>query len=511
MRVSFVYPMYNEVEGIGEVVRLTNRIGERVLEAYEIIVVNDASTDGSGEIAEALRPFHPRLRVLHHDKNIGLGGSLRTGFAAATMEHVLYMDSDMPVAFPDVEAALRALPGNLDMAAGYRIGRAESWYREVQSTGYRWLLCAVFGLRVRDVNFAFKLFRRELVSSEPPQSRGSFIDAELLLESRRRGYDIRQIGFRYHHRTSGTSTIGGPRVIPKLLSEMMQYRRERGTGSRQPRQVIFNADDFGLCRSVNEAVRTTHERGVVRAASIMAGGAAFEEAAQYAREHPALDIGVHLTLCDATPVCEPAKIPTLMGKGGRLAPNHRHFSLRYAAGKIAMTEIALELEAQIDRVAGAGLAISHLDSHQHLHAFPGIFRLVIALAAARGIRAVRLPYETPRFAPWRPLRSMQSWQLATVAARAGKNAGHPAVAVPDFFLGMWEAGRWDARRLARAVSQLRGGTTEICVHPSVASQPGERSWGNTSESEVAALIDPGLAERLAGQHIAVTNFRERFG
>jgi glycosyltransferase involved in cell wall biosynthesis len=261
MKLSFVYPMYDENGDIETVIRSSHRVGKAACEAFEIIVVNDCSTDGSGESVEGLKAEFPESRVIHHRQNRKLGGSLKTAFAAVTMDWVLYMDSDLPVAFEDVERVLRIVPDGVDMVSGYRLGRAKGILREAQSWGYSGVLRTLFGLRVRDVNFAFTLFRRELVA-EPLQSEGSFIDAEMLLRAQMLGYDIRQAGLPYHMRKAGQSTLGSPKVIPKLLREMLAFRWKKWKGrSPVPREVIFNADDFGLCASINEGIIAGHQRG----------------------------------------------------------------------------------------------------------------------------------------------------------------------------------------------------------------------------------------------------------
>ena len=398
MKLSFVYPMYNEIGNIEKMVRSTHAVAARTVEEFEIIVVDDCSTDGSGELVESLRAAIPQLRVIRHARNRKLGGALKTGFAAAKLDYILYMDSDMPVAFEDVENFLRGIPSELDMVIGYRVGGAENRFRDIQSLGYNLLLRGVFGLRVRDANFAFKLFKRELVET-PLQSEGSFIDAEMILEARRRGYRIREVGFVYQLRQAGVSTIGGPRVIPKLLAELVRYRlASRDKQKRVRREVIFNADDFGLCASINRGVIASHHEGIVRAASLICTGDAFDEAADYARKNPSLDLGLHLSLVDGTPVGSPSTVPTLIGTDGFFHPNYGSFLRRYITGKIAVVEIETEFRAQLRKVLDAGLRISHIDSHQHLHVLPAILEIVTRLAGEHGIPAVRLPDERGAFA-----------------------------------------------------------------------------------------------------------------
>ena len=223
--LSFVLPMYNEEGNIETAVNEAIRVGYKMARAVEVVVVDDASTDSSPEIVDKLADTLPELMVIHHSRNRKLGGALKTGFAAASMEWVLYIDSDLPIHMDD---ALQALPLTeiSDVVIGWRKSRAESWRREFISKVYNRMIRYTFGLRVRDVNFAFKLFRRSLLSQIILTSEGSFIDAELLLEMRRVGALISEIGLDYYPRVAGVSTLASNGVILKILREMLSYRLE---------------------------------------------------------------------------------------------------------------------------------------------------------------------------------------------------------------------------------------------------------------------------------------------
>jgi glycosyltransferase involved in cell wall biosynthesis len=224
--LSFVFPMYNEIDNIGKTIDEATTVGKRMASDLEIIVVDDASTDGSGELVDLIALDNPHLRVFHHSRNRKLGGALRTGFGHATKSWVLYIDSDLPIRMEDALAAL-PLTETADMVIGYRMNRCEGPKRELMSWCYNRLVRAIFGLEVRDVNFAFKLFRRDLLREVHLQSEGSFIDAELLLEARRAGRRIAEIGMNYHPRQAGSSTLARPGVVITLLKELWRYARRR--------------------------------------------------------------------------------------------------------------------------------------------------------------------------------------------------------------------------------------------------------------------------------------------
>jgi glycosyltransferase involved in cell wall biosynthesis len=217
--------MYNEEENIETAVSEAVRVGYKIAPKVEVVVVDDASTDSCGKIVDKLAEYCAELKVVHHPRNRGLGGALKTGFAAATSEWVLYIDSDLPIKMDDT---LKAVPltESSDIVIGWRKSRAESKKREIMSKVYNKIIRTFFGLHVRDVNFAFKFFRRSFLDEIILTSEGSFIDAELLLEMQRAGAVISEIGLDYYPRVAGISTLASNSVVIKILKEMLRYRLE---------------------------------------------------------------------------------------------------------------------------------------------------------------------------------------------------------------------------------------------------------------------------------------------
>jgi glycosyltransferase involved in cell wall biosynthesis len=215
--------MYNEKDNIETAVTEAIRVGALITPDLEIIVVDDASTDGSGALLDHLASDHPQVHPIHHPHNRKLGGALKTGFASTTKEWLLYIDSDLPICMDDALSAM-PLTDKADVVIGWRKSRAESWRRKLMSLVYNRLIRFMFGLRVQDVNFAFKLFRRSLYQRVLLESEGSFIDAELLIEAQRQGARIAEIGMEYHPRVAGKSTLGSYIVVLKILLEMFRYQ-----------------------------------------------------------------------------------------------------------------------------------------------------------------------------------------------------------------------------------------------------------------------------------------------
>src|SRR3954463_9926035 len=185
--LTLFFPMWNEEEMIQRTVEAAREVGDDLVAegeigTYEILLVDDASTDATGKIADELAHADPRVRVIHHPENRKLGGSVRTGLAEATGELVLYTDADMPFDLADLHKAIRLLRVyDADIVSAYRFDRTgEGGRRALYSYVYNSLVRVLFGLRIRDVNFAFKLLRHNVLEHLDLHSEGSFIDAELL-------------------------------------------------------------------------------------------------------------------------------------------------------------------------------------------------------------------------------------------------------------------------------------------------------------------------------------------
>jgi glycosyltransferase involved in cell wall biosynthesis len=220
--------MFNEEAYIRRAVEAACTVLEAEIPDFEIVIVDDASTDGTPGLADALGAENPRVRVLHNSVNRRLGGALRAGYAAATKDLVFYTDADLPIDLRELPRAVRLLEyQQADVVAGYRFDRtSEGLVRAVYTFCYNHLIRTLFGLRVRDVNFAFKLFRRSVLQKFTLTSDGSFIDAEFLLRARKAGCPIIQIGLDYFPRTRGTSTLASVPVILAILRDMAARWRE---------------------------------------------------------------------------------------------------------------------------------------------------------------------------------------------------------------------------------------------------------------------------------------------
>jgi glycosyltransferase involved in cell wall biosynthesis len=232
-KLSVFFPMWNEEGYIERAVEAAREecnelVASGDIADWEIIVVDDASTDDTPDIARRLAAEDPRVRLVSHPTNRKLGGSMKSGFAAATGDIVLYTDADLPFDMHEVHRAVRLMRYyEADIVSAWRFDRTgEGYVRTVYSAFYNLLVRVLFGLRLRDVNFAFKLCRRRIFDDVVLRSEGSFIDAELMARAVRHGYRVIQFGVDYFPRTRGVSTLSSPRVILGILREAFSLRRE---------------------------------------------------------------------------------------------------------------------------------------------------------------------------------------------------------------------------------------------------------------------------------------------
>ena len=232
-QLSIFFPMWNEEEYLERAVNAAIEISDELMAAgtitdYEVVIVDDASTDATPRLADEASAANPRVKVVHHPVNRKLGGSMKSGFAASTGDVVLYTDADLPFDMRELHKALRLMHQyEADVVAAYRFDRTgEGYVRVIYSFFYNLLVRVLFGCRFRDVNFAFKLVRRRVLDRITLHSEGSFIDAELMVSARKMGMEVVQFGVDYFPRTRGVSTLSSPAVILKILKEAFALRRD---------------------------------------------------------------------------------------------------------------------------------------------------------------------------------------------------------------------------------------------------------------------------------------------
>jgi glycosyltransferase involved in cell wall biosynthesis len=238
--LSYFFPAHDEVENIEGLVAEALAELPRLAERFEIIAVDDGSTDGTGAIADRLAAEQPDLvRVVHHRQNLGYGAAVRSGLAAARHPLVCFTDGDRQFRIADLGRLIDRLGGPAgpdggvpgsgsgpapDVVAGYRIKRADAALRLAYARIYRACLRLFFGLEVRDPDCACKLFRREALEGVRVESGGAFLSAELLIKIRERGGVIVEQGVPHYPRTAGRASGADPRVVWRAVKDFWALR-----------------------------------------------------------------------------------------------------------------------------------------------------------------------------------------------------------------------------------------------------------------------------------------------
>ena len=279
------------------------------------------------------------------------------------------------------------------------------------------------------------------------------------------------------------------------------------------RRLIVNADDFGLHAAVNRGILTAHTEGIVSSASLMAGGAAFDDAVRIAKQCPQLGVGVHLTLVGASPLLPVAEVSSLLDEAGDFYGSYPLFIKRFLRGKIRLAEVERELAAQIDRVRMAGIQPSHLDSHQHLHVLPGIGGLVLDLARRFSIRAIRIPAEPVAFIGATPAtvgRLVGRGGLTMLANLFRQHAAAAGIRTSDHFYGMLAGGQLTEPAILAILRRLPPGDSELMTHPGFADESLADAfrWDYQWDAERQALTAPAVRALLAERQIRLISFRE---
>jgi predicted glycoside hydrolase/deacetylase ChbG (UPF0249 family) len=239
-----------------------------------------------------------------------------------------------------------------------------------------------------------------------------------------------------------------------------------------PPRLILNADDFGLTSGVNRAIAELHSAGVLTSATLMATGAAFDEAVAIARANPTLGVGCHITLVDGIPVAHPQSIPTLLGSDGKtFRPSLVDFIQALLRGDIREDDIEREALAQVQKLQRAGIDVTHLDTHKHTHLFPAVARPLLHLAERTSVGAIRNPFEptwTRALGHGGLLRRLQVTLLNRMKPRfeAIPQLRHAHVLTTDGTLGISATGDLNSTTLSETLAALPSdGVFELCCHP----------------------------------------------
>jgi hopanoid biosynthesis associated protein HpnK len=275
-------------------------------------------------------------------------------------------------------------------------------------------------------------------------------------------------------------------------------------------KLVVNADDFGLSEKINDAILYAHKNGILTSTSIMANGKAFQHAVAKYMSSPTIDIGIHLTLVGEEPVLDPLTIPDLVTSKGMFYQHAKNFILKYLLGRIDERQIYKELEAQVVKVLDSGIAVSHIDSHQHLHMLPKILRAVISISKKYGIRFIRFPNEKINSSMLHELSHMPRLMQMLVLSSFCRIGRRLNFARTDRFFGFLYSGRLNRFNLISILYQLPiTGVSEIMCHPGFEdSNSSYAHWDYHWQDELNALVDPNIKEFIVKNEIELISFRQ---
>ncbi|MFZ2950958.1 MAG: hopanoid biosynthesis-associated protein HpnK [Desulfuromonadaceae bacterium] len=280
------------------------------------------------------------------------------------------------------------------------------------------------------------------------------------------------------------------------------------------KQLIITSDDFGLSSGVNRAVEQGWKNGLLTSASIMAGGAAFDEAAKIARRNPALQIGLHLTLVQGRAVLPPAEVPDLVDAGGNFSENPVRSGIRYFFDRGLYCQLKREIEAQIKKVLDAGIGLTHIDGHLNMHLHPTVFRILAELMPRYGISSFRLSRErlaeNLRFDGERKFgKTLENLIFGFLTDHARPELDRLGIRYASEVKGVLNSGRMTEEYILNIIDGLQEGLTEIYFHPGILpdAEISRRMPDYRHQAELVAITSPLVREKLQGLQIQLQNYR----
>ncbi len=245
--LSIVIPAYNEEESVESTIREVSDVAQQLQRDYEIIVVNDGSTDGTRQTVLKLIYEIPRLKLVEHHPNLGYGAALKAGFNAATNELIVFVPADGQFTFTEIDRVLNGLE-NADIVCGYRAIRQDNVMRRLNGRGWNAVVRLFFGYLCRDIDCGFKLVKKGVLKQVPLFTNGAMIDTELLAGAHARGFRIAEVPVAHLPRNAGEASGANLRVVLRAFRDLVGFRlrlrrelrtaRTRAQGQAAPRVTL---------------------------------------------------------------------------------------------------------------------------------------------------------------------------------------------------------------------------------------------------------------------------------
>jgi len=221
--ISVFFPCYNEQDNVSRTTEQALAVLEKLGADFEVIIVDDGSSDATGRIADEIAGRNSSVKVVHHPTNLGYGAALQSGFKTATKQLVFYTDGDGQFDITEMPPLL-PLMAQYDIVSCYRLNRQDNLIRKINAWCWTKLVCLLFRMKIRDIDCAFKLYKREIFDNITLLSAGALIDTEVLARAIRKGYTVTQKGVHHYPRRAGAQTGANLRVIFRAFGELFKLR-----------------------------------------------------------------------------------------------------------------------------------------------------------------------------------------------------------------------------------------------------------------------------------------------
>lgn len=222
--LSIFFPCYNDKGTIASLVLEARRVAERLTDDFEIIVIDDGSSDGSRDLLLELQHQVVQLKLVFHEKNLGYGGALRSGFKTAGKEFIFYTDGDGQYDVKELPLLAERMAAGVDIVNGYKIKRSDPWHRLVIGYIYQYSIKVIFGLKIKDVDCDFRLMRMSIFDVISLESNTGTICVELIKKIQDAGFRFVEVGVSHYHRTYGSSQFFTPKRIASTLWKLFILR-----------------------------------------------------------------------------------------------------------------------------------------------------------------------------------------------------------------------------------------------------------------------------------------------
>jgi len=223
--ITVFFPCHNEQDNVARTTEQAVDVLSGIDADYEVIIVNDGSSDNTAQIADNLAAENSRIKVVHHTTNLGYGAALQSGFKAAGKELIFYTDGDGQFDINEMPPLLTLIK-QYDIVSCYRINRQDSCLRKLNALAWTKLVCFLFKMKIRDIDCAFKLFKRQIFKDIDMKSTGALIDTEILARAIQKGYTVTQKGIHHYPRTAGRQTGANIAVIIRAFKELFELRKQ---------------------------------------------------------------------------------------------------------------------------------------------------------------------------------------------------------------------------------------------------------------------------------------------